>query len=195
VLALGIGANAAMFSLINALLLRPLNGTTTQTPMGVFVGDRTRPDAWRFFSYPEYIDVRQQTGLFTSVIAETGSYHPGLDENGRTRRISARVVSSNYFAALGGTMAAGRGFTAAEDPQCRHGGRGRQLSILAAARLRSGRPRPQPAAQRDAVHGRRRRPRGVHRPDALDVVRRVAPLRRGKPDRGQVRRCARTHHR
>ena len=115
VLALGIGANAAVFSLINALLLRPLNGTTTGTPMGVFVGDRTRPDAWRFFSYPEYLDVRHQTGLFTSVIAETGAHHPGLDENGRTRRISARVVSSNYFAALGGTMAAGRGFTAAEE--------------------------------------------------------------------------------
>ena len=115
VLALGIGANAAVFSLINALLLRPLNGTTTETPMGVFVGDRTRPDAWRFFSYPEYIDVRQQAGLFTAVIAETGSYHPGLDENGGTRRISARAVSSNYFAGLGGRMAAGRGFTVAEE--------------------------------------------------------------------------------
>jgi predicted permease len=115
VLALGIGANAAVFSLINALLLRPLNGTTTETPMGVFVGDRTRPDAWRFFSYPEYIDVRQQAGLFTSVIAETGAQHPGLEENGRTRRISARVVSSNYFYGLGGVMAAGRGFTAAEE--------------------------------------------------------------------------------
>jgi predicted permease len=114
VLALGIGANAAVFSLINALLLRPLNGTTTGTPMGVFVGDRTRPDAWRFFSYPEYIEVRQQPGLFKSVIAET-SANPGLDEGGRTRRISARVVSSNYFAALGATMAAGRGFTVAEE--------------------------------------------------------------------------------
>jgi putative ABC transport system permease protein len=115
VLALGIGANAAVFSLINALLLRPLNGTTTSTPMGVFVGDRTRPDAWRFFSYPEYTDLRQQSELFTSVVAETGSHHPGLDENGPTRRISARVVSSNYFSALGGRMAAGRGFTAAEE--------------------------------------------------------------------------------
>jgi predicted permease len=114
VLALGIGANAAVFSLINALLLRPLNGTTTGRPMGVFVGDQTRPDAWRFFSYPEYIDVRQQSGLFTAVIAET-SAHPGLDDGGSTRRVSARIVSSNYFSALGGTMAAGRGFTAAEE--------------------------------------------------------------------------------
>jgi predicted permease len=114
VLTLGIGANAAVFSLINALLLRPLNGTTTETPMGVFVGDRARPDAWRFFSYPEYIDIREQAGLFTSVIAET-SASPGLDENGRTQRISARIVSSNYFAALGATLAAGRGFTASEE--------------------------------------------------------------------------------
>jgi predicted permease len=114
VLALGIGANGAVFSLINAVLLRPLNGTTTETPMGVFIGDHTRADAWRFFSYPEYVDIRQQPDLFTSVIAET-SAHPGLDDNGHTRRVSARIVSSNYFSALGATIAAGRGFTAAEE--------------------------------------------------------------------------------
>lgn len=126
VLALGIGANAAVFSLINVVLLRPLNGTTTATPMGISIGDRERPDAWRFLSYPDYTDIRQQPGLFTSVIAETGSHHPGLEEHGTTRRISARVVSSNYFSALGGRMAAGRGFTAAEE----HPNAGTPIAII-----------------------------------------------------------------
>ena len=114
VLALGIGANTAVFSLINAVLLRPLNGTTVETPMGVYVGDRTRPDAWRLFSYPEYVDVRQRTDLFQSVVAETGT-NAGLEEGGRMRRIDTALVSSNYFAALGATLTAGRGFTAAEE--------------------------------------------------------------------------------
>jgi predicted permease len=114
VLALGIGANAAVFSLINAVLLRPVNRTTDGTLMAVSIGDRTRPGAWRFFSYPEYLDVRQQPGLFRSVVAETPA-RPGLEEGGRVRRISARIVSSNFFSALGATMAAGRGFTTAEE--------------------------------------------------------------------------------
>jgi len=114
VLALGIGANAAVFSLINAVLLRPVNGTTNGTLMAVSIGDRTRPGAWRFVSYPEYLEVRQQPGLFRSVVAETPA-HPGLEEAGRVHRISARIVSSNYFSALGATMVVGRGFTAAEE--------------------------------------------------------------------------------
>jgi len=114
VLALGIGANAAVFSLINAVLLRPINGTTTGTLMAVSVGDRTRPSAWRFFSYPEYLDVRQHADLFRSVVAETPA-NPGLEEGGRVQRITARIVSSNFFSSLGVTMAAGRGFTAGEE--------------------------------------------------------------------------------
>ena len=78
VLALGIGANAAVFSLINAILLRPVNVTTNGTLMAVSIGDRTRPGAWRFFSYPEYVDVRQRADVFRAVVAETPA-HPGLE--------------------------------------------------------------------------------------------------------------------
>jgi hypothetical protein len=179
VVALGIGANAAVFSLINAILLRPVNGTTNGTLMAVSIGDRTRPGAWRFFSYPEYVDVRGRTDVFRSVVAETPA-RPGLEEGGRVRRISARIVSSNFFSALGATMAAGRGFTAAEenpgDARC-----DRRLSVLAAARVRSRPHRRQPAHQRQILYRGRRRARGLHRRAAVDGLRRVVPVRCRRP--------------
>jgi predicted permease len=115
VLALGIGANAAVFSLINALLLRPLNGGSLDAPLvGLYSGDRTRPDNFRPFSYPEYLDIRERNTVFSSLIAESG-VRAGITERGQTRRIEARLVSSNFFAAQQVAMAAGRDFTRAEE--------------------------------------------------------------------------------
>ena len=115
ILAIGIGANAAVFSLINALLIRPLNdGMIEAELIGVYSGDRTRPDRYRMFSYPEYVDIRDRNSVFAGLLAETG-WRAGITEDGHTRRISAMLVSSNYFPMLGVTMAAGRGFTAAEE--------------------------------------------------------------------------------
>ena len=115
ILAIGIGANAAVFSLINALLIRPLNDGMLDTELvGVYSGHRTQPDRYRMFSYPEYLDLRDGNSVFAGLLAETG-WRAGITEDGRTRRISAMLVSSNYFPALGVTMAAGRGFTAGEE--------------------------------------------------------------------------------
>jgi predicted permease len=115
VLALGIGANGAVFSLINALLIRPLNGGTLDAELvGVYSGDRTRPDAGRPFSYPEYVDLRDRSDVFSGLIAEAG-VRAGITEAGRTRRISAMLVSSNYFSTLKVPMVAGRAFTRDEE--------------------------------------------------------------------------------
>ncbi len=115
VLALGIGANSAMFTLINALLLRPLNGRATNGEfVGLYSGDRTRPDRYRFFSYPEYVDIRQDNDVFESLLAES-VVNSGLDEGGLTRRVRAVAVSSNYFSTLGVELAAGRAFTLEEE--------------------------------------------------------------------------------
>lgn len=115
VLALGIGANGAVFSLINALLIRPLNaGALDAELIGVFSGERSRADRFRMFSYPEYVDIRDGSDLFQGLLAESGT-SAGITANGRTTRVRAMLVSSNYFSVLGARMAAGRGFTSAEE--------------------------------------------------------------------------------
>jgi putative ABC transport system permease protein len=82
--------------------------------VGVYSGDRTRPDAFRPFSYPEYIDVRERNGVFAHVIAEAG-IRTGITDGGETQRVSTMLVSSNYFEALEVPMLAGRAFTRDEE--------------------------------------------------------------------------------
>ena len=123
ILAIGIGANGAIFSLINAALLRPVIGTGVDDALvGVYSGDRTRPDVFRPFSYPEYVDLRDRNDVFTHVIAE-GGVRTGLTEAGQTPRVSTMLtprvstmlVSSNYFSALEVPLIAGRAFTRDEE--------------------------------------------------------------------------------
>lgn len=115
ILALGIGANSAVFSLVNALLLRPLNGGKVSGEfVGIYSGDRTRPDRYRPFSYPEYEDIRRENDVFDNLLAET-AINPGLTEGGVTKRVRASVVSANYFSTLGVDLAAGRMFTLDEE--------------------------------------------------------------------------------
>ena len=58
VLALGIGANAAVFSLVNALLLKPLRIDKPEQIVGVYNRVTKKPDSYRAFSYPKYVDLR-----------------------------------------------------------------------------------------------------------------------------------------
>jgi len=70
VLAVGIGANAAIFSIVNELLLRPLSGRAGEL-VGTYSHDRTKPDSFRSFSYPNYADIRDQADVFESLMAQT----------------------------------------------------------------------------------------------------------------------------
>lgn len=113
VLALGIGANTAVFSLVNALVLQPRQGRIDQL-VGVFSRDRTKPDHYRDFSYPAYVDLRSRADIFESVMAHTFST-VGIAEGDVTRQTFASIVSANYFSTLGVRMATGRAFTADEE--------------------------------------------------------------------------------
>src|SRR5579872_6346928 len=70
VLALGIGANTAVFSLVNTLVLQPRPGRVDSV-MGVFNRSTVKPDEYRDFSYPQYVDLRDRSGVFDSLMAHT----------------------------------------------------------------------------------------------------------------------------
>jgi predicted permease len=113
VLALGIGANSAIYTIVDALLLRPLDGQAGEI-VGLFAFDRSRTDSYRSLSYPNYTDIREHSGVFDGLFAQTFTM-VGLPAGDTTERVFAAVVSSNYFKTLGVTLAAGRPFTAAEE--------------------------------------------------------------------------------
>jgi predicted permease len=115
VLALGIGANAAIFTLVNGLLFRPLVGSERPgQPVGIYSHDHTRPKSYRGFSYPAFVDVRDRASDFSHVTAFTLSF-VGIGEGDATRRSFAVTISRNYFATLGVDLMAGRTFTEEEE--------------------------------------------------------------------------------
>lgn len=149
ILAVGIGANAALFSLVNGLLFKPLNGGLTGEVMGLYSGERSRPDRFRGFSYPEYLDIREQNTVFAGLLAESLT-RVGLTEGDLTRRATATLVSSNYFSTLGVILAAGRPFTVDEErPQS-----GAAVAVVSYAYWRRHGLKPDVIGQQITVNGR-----------------------------------------
>ena len=114
VLALGIGANSAVFSLVNALLLKPLHIQNPEELAGLYSRDAKHPDNYRAFSYPNYVDIRDNNQAFSSLAAMNMAM-VGIQEGQATRRSFAALVSSNYFSTLGVKLAMGRGFLPEEE--------------------------------------------------------------------------------
>jgi len=113
VLALGIGANSAMFTLVNALLFRPLAGHVDDM-VGLYSHDRTKADSHRAFSYANYADIRDSNDVFAGLMAHTYSM-VGVPAGDTTRQTFVELVSSNYFDTLGVRLSAGRPFSVEEE--------------------------------------------------------------------------------
>src|SRR5438105_1226631 len=114
VLALGIGANTAVFSLVNTLFFAPPVYAKPHEILQIFSQDRKDPKKFRGFSYPTYRDIREQNTVFSDVLAFNLALI-GLGQKGDTRRAFAAVVSSNYFSVLGVPWARGRAFVPEEE--------------------------------------------------------------------------------
>ena len=114
VLALGIGANTAVFTLINGMVLKPRPGVPDAELAGVFSRDRTQADVYRGFSYPNYADLRDRKDLFVSLAAHDFAMI-GIGEAGATRRVFADVITANFFDTFGVPVVRGRAFTMDEE--------------------------------------------------------------------------------
>jgi len=114
-LAIGIAGNAAIFSVADALLLRPLPGITDPDRL-VDIGRTQRGNPIDTMSYPNFADLRERSTVFAGLAA----YRPmadafGLTVDGSAQRTYGSEVSANYFDVAGVSMAAGRAFGADED--------------------------------------------------------------------------------
>ena len=69
VLALGIGANSAVFTIVNTMLLKPRVGHPAGELTSIYSRDTTKPDSYRSFSWAEYSALRQRTDVFASLSA------------------------------------------------------------------------------------------------------------------------------
>jgi|HubBroStandDraft_1064217.scaffolds.fasta_scaffold45814_2 predicted permease len=113
-LALGIGANTAIFSLVNSFLLKPL---PVENPgqISALTYRQNHGATQRPFSLPEFREVRAQSGnSFSDVFAVTAGLDGFSTEGRQPERITTAYVSGNFFPALGVRPAAGRLFLRSE---------------------------------------------------------------------------------
>ena len=113
ILAVGIGANTAVFSLVNALVLQPRQGRI-ESLATIFNASRVKADDYRDFSYPQYLDLKAHGEVFESLMAHSFT-SVGVREGDRLRSSFATIVSSNYFSTLGVSPVVGRTFAPEEE--------------------------------------------------------------------------------
>jgi len=114
VLSLGIGLNAAMFSLVYALAFMGRPYADPDRVVQLYSSQVKQVDSYRAFSYPAYRELAAADGPFSAVVAHNPTL-VGVNEDGQSRRTFANLVSRNYFDLLGVPVIQGRGFTEEED--------------------------------------------------------------------------------
>ena len=123
-LALGIGANTAIFSLVDAVMIKSLPVREPQQ-LVLFGNGRHQgaklgfPDqSWDLFSYPFYRQVKQRTDVFSgvgSLLSMTWTTHGSVNGSGDLDQIEVQLVSGSYFPVLGVNAGLGRVLTEADD--------------------------------------------------------------------------------
>ena len=122
-LALGIGANTAIFTVVNALLLKML--PVSQPEQLVVVGDPSRVNGRSngtprtdIFSYPLYKELRDNNSVFSGLCGAASDHHIELDAGqgeSPAEKVTGRMVSGNYFTVLGLQPAVGRLLSDSDD--------------------------------------------------------------------------------
>ena len=115
-LAFGIGANAAIFSLLDQVILRFLPVQNPQQLVQLKIQGPTYGSNWNqnAISYPMYRDIRDHNQVFSGMFCRF-PIDGSLGYGGHTERVSVELVSGNYFPVLGVKAALGRTFTSRDD--------------------------------------------------------------------------------
>lgn len=112
-LALAVGANATIFTLVNVILLRPLPGLSDPERL-VTIGTAEKGQGFNTSSYANYRDLRDQNTVFSDVTAAF-PVAVSISTEGHADRVHAILVTSNYFHTLGVHFARGGGFIESDD--------------------------------------------------------------------------------
>jgi putative ABC transport system permease protein len=166
-LALGIGANTAVFSVLNRVILAPLPYDHPEQLVRVYTASRDEPAGRQFHTLPDIVDVREQVDAFASVGVMYTYREVGADltAGGGTQRVRVVPVSADYFRTLRATPLLGRTFTPDEER------RGIRRILLSHALWSSFAGRdPQVVGRTIEVDGEPFEVIGVMRPGLLDVV-------------------------
>ncbi|MFN7931900.1 MAG: ABC transporter permease [Bryobacteraceae bacterium] len=117
-LAIGIGANTAIFTFVDQLLLRPLAVKHPQELVMLYqVGEHYSTDqGFRAHSYPMYRELQRKSEPFSEVICRRETSASVTVDN-QTERVDAEMVSGNYFSMLGVSAVHGRVFDSGSDDQ------------------------------------------------------------------------------
>src|SRR5688500_17293698 len=109
-LALGIGANTAIFTVVNSLLIRPLPYSNPDRLVMVWQDYRARGGPADEWATPgNYADWRRETDIFEAIAVLTG-WRPTLTGGAEPEPIAGEQVSHEYFGVLGVAPALGRDF-------------------------------------------------------------------------------------
>jgi putative ABC transport system permease protein len=112
VLSLGIGASAAIFSVVNPILFRPLPYPGAEHI--TMVWESRRGDKPMAVAFATFYGMRERSRSFDS-LAAVGPWQPAMIGSGEPERLEGQLVSADYFRVLGVQPALGRNFVAADD--------------------------------------------------------------------------------
>jgi putative ABC transport system permease protein len=117
-LALGVGANATIFTLLNAVLLTPLPVDRPSQLVTVYTSDQAANTGFGSLlpvSYPNLKDFREKNSVFLDMAGYSFPQAVSVSAGGEPQPAFAEMVTGNYFEVLGVKPLRGRGFTAEED--------------------------------------------------------------------------------
>jgi putative ABC transport system permease protein len=121
-LALGVGANTTVFSVVDAVLIRTLPFPDADRLVAVWETVPARGQREAFLSFPNYWDYRDGTGAFDELAAFFADPNSDVNLTGgvEPERVNVARVTANYFDVLGVRPALGRAFTVDEDREGNH---------------------------------------------------------------------------